>query len=275
MPAGLHYITTDGGSLAVEIVGKETDPLVICSPGMGDFRDAYAPLAKLLVPQGYRVAMVDARGHGDSNAEFARYGDEATADDFLTVADEFSHGSRVILAGASFSAAAATIAAAKQPDRVSKIVLLGPFLRNGMGAVGMWFMPLMFKRPWGPTLWETYAATLWPGLGSEGAKKRAAASKASLTRAGRWSAFQATVAGLDHSVVAPYISRVRAPVLVVMGDKDPDWTKPVEEAEWIASNFSQVDKLIVSGAGHAPMFERPEEVSEKLLSFLKESDVAQ
>ena len=68
---------------------------------------------------------------------------------------------------------------------------------------------------------------------------------------------------------------MRAPVLVVLGAKDPDWTKPVEEAEWIASNFSQVDKLIVSGAGHAPMFERPEEVSEKMLSFLKQSDVAQ
>lgn len=268
MPAGLHYVSTDGGSLAVEITGAETDPLIICSPGMGDTRDAYAPLAKSLVSQGYRVATMDARGHGDSSAEFARYGDEATADDFLTVADEFSHGAQVILAGASFGAAAATIAAAKKPERVGKIILFGPFLRNGMGVVGLWLMPMMFAWPWGPAAWEMYAATLWPGLGAEGTKERAAVSKAHLTRPGRWAAFQATVKGLDHRVVAPYLERVRAPVLVVMGDKDPDWSKPVEEAEWVASNFSQVDTLIVSGAGHAPMFESPEVVAEKVVSFL-------
>jgi pimeloyl-ACP methyl ester carboxylesterase len=270
MPAGLHYVETDGGRLAVEITGKETDPLVICSPGMGDTRDAYEPFAKILVSHGYRVATVDARGHGESSTGFGRYGDEATADDFLTVADEFSHGSRVVLAGASFSAAAATIAAAKQPERVSKIILLGPALRNGMGVVGLWLMPVMFAWPWGPTAWEMFAATLWPGLGSDGAKKRAAASKASLTRPGRWAAFQALVSSLDHRVVAPYVSQVRAQVLVVMGDKDPDWTDPKLEAEWVASNFSQVETLIVPGAGHAPMYERPKEVAEGVLSFLKD-----
>lgn len=270
MPAGLHYITTDGGRLAVEIIGKETDPLVICSPGMGDTRDAYEPFAKILVSHGYRVATVDARGHGESSADFKRYGDEATADDFLTVADEFNHGSRVVLAGASFSAAAATIAAAKQPERISKIILLGPVLRNTMGVVGLWLMPVMFARPWGPAVWEMFAATLWPGLEGDGAKKRAAASKASLTRPGRWAAFQATVAGLDHRVVAPYISSVRASVLVVMGDKDPDFTDPEKEAECVASNFSNAETLIVPGAGHAPMYERPKEVAEKVLSFLED-----
>jgi pimeloyl-ACP methyl ester carboxylesterase len=267
MPAGLHYITTDGGRLAVEIAGKETDPLVICSPGMGDMRDAYQPLARILVSHGYRVATMDVRGHGDSSADFTRYGDEATADDFLKVADELSHGTQVVLAGASFSAAAATIAAAKQPERISKIVLLGPALRNGMGVVGLWLMPVMFAWPWGPAAWEMFAATLWPGLGDDGRKKRAATSRASLTRPGRWAAFQKTVKGLDHRVVEPYIVKVRAQVLVVMGDKDPDYD-PVKEAEWVASNFSGAETLMVPGAGHAPMFESPDVVVEKMVSFL-------
>jgi pimeloyl-ACP methyl ester carboxylesterase len=271
MPSGLQHLPTDGGKLAVEIAGNETDPLVICSPGMGDTRDAYGPLAKALVSHGYRVANMDARGHGDSSVGFKRYGDEATADDFITVADEYSRGAPVILAGASFSAAAATIAAAKQPERISKIILLGPFLRNGMGVPGLWLMTAMFAKPWGPAAWAMYAATLWPGLGPEGTNKRAAASKASLTRPGRWPAFRATMAGLDHRVVAPYISRVKAPVLVVMGDKDPDWSNPAQEAEWVASNFEKVETLIVPGAGHAPMFERPDVVSEKVLNFLKDA----
>jgi pimeloyl-ACP methyl ester carboxylesterase len=270
MPSSLQYLPTDGGKLAVELTSNGTDPLVICSPALGDTRDAYGPLVKALVSCGYRVANMVARGHGDSSVDFNRYGDEATADDFITVADEYSHGAPVILAGASFGAAAAAMAAAKQPDRISKIILLGPFLRNGMGVPGLWLMTAMFAKPWGPAAWTMYAATLWPGLGPEGAKKRAAASKASLTRPGRWPAFRATMAGLDHRVVAPYISRVKAPVLVVMGDKDPDWSNPRQEAEWVASNFKKVEILIVPGAGHAPMFERPEVVSEKVLSFLKD-----
>jgi pimeloyl-ACP methyl ester carboxylesterase len=137
-----------------------------------------------------------------------------------------------------------------------------------MGVVGLWLMPVMFAWPWGPAAWEMFAATLWPGLGTDGTKKRAAASRASLTRPGRWAAFQATIKGLDHRVVAPYISKVRAPVLVVMGDKDPDWTEPLKEADWVASNFSQAETLSVAGAGHAPMFERPEVVAEKMVSFL-------
>jgi pimeloyl-ACP methyl ester carboxylesterase len=75
---------------------------------------------------------------------------------------------------------------------------------------------------------------------------------------------------LDHRVVAPYISQVRAQVLVVMGDKDPDWKDPKLEAEWVASNFSQVETLIVPGAGHAPMFEKPQVVADKVLSFLED-----
>ena len=112
-----------------------------------------------------------------------------------------------------------------------------------------------------------FAATLWPGLGDDGRKKRAAASRASLTRPGRWAAFQKTIKGLDHRVVEPYFSKVRAPVLVVMGDKDPDFD-PVKEAEWVVSKFSGAETLMVPGAGHAPMFESPEVVAEKMVSFL-------
>jgi len=41
-----------------------------------------------------------------------------------------------------------------------------------------------------------------------------------------------------HSVVAPWLGRVQAPVLVVMGDADPDWKDPLVEAAWVASNVT-------------------------------------
>ena len=193
----LIYIDTDGGKLAVEVQGE--GPLIVCSPGLGDTRDAYAPVAAQLVKQGYTVANMDVRGHGDSSTGFKHYGDEATTDDFISIVTKLRRGPAV-LAGASFSAGAATIAAGKRPDLIAGIVLLGPFLRlpsGAMGTVMFHIMPMLFWRPWGPMVWQSYSKTLWPGLGDKAAE-RAAASKTALTRNGRWSAFQSTVSGLDH-----------------------------------------------------------------------------
>lgn len=262
----LQHFETEGGSLAVDVDGS--GPLVICSPGLGDHRDAYAPLAAQLQREGYRVACMDNRGHGDSSTTFSRYGDEATADDFLLLADKLAAGSKVVLAGDSFSAGAATIAAAKKPDTIAGIILNAPFLRNP-NSWGVYVMPLLFWQPWGPALWQMYVKTLWPGLGGEAAGKRAATSRNLLTRPGHWAAFQKTVAGLDHRVVGPWIPQAgQTPALVVMGDKDPDWAKPMEEAEWVASNFEDRKVVRVEGAGHAPMLEGPEVVGKEVLAFL-------
>ena len=259
----IRHIEVDGGRLAFEVAGD--GPLVVCSPGMGDSRDAFAPLASALVANGYRVACLDLRGHGDSSAAFARYGDEATADDLLTVVEALG-GTPAVLAGASLSGGAAVIAAGRRPDLVRGLVLIGPYLRNGMGATGRAILHAALARPWGPAVWRMAAAKLWPGLGA-GARERAAASAASLSRPGRWAAFHKTSAS-DHSVVAPWIARARAPVLVVMGDADPDWKDPLSEARWVASNFADAETITVTGAGHAPMLERPAIVGPALLAFL-------
>ena len=261
----LRNINTASGFLAVNVEGD--GPLVICAHGMGDDRSAYAPFAKQLVASGYTVANMDTRGHGDSSTSFEQYGDLATADDFLTIVKELNIGPAA-LAGCSFSAGSATIAAGKAPELVAGIILLGPFLRNPMGPVGMWFMPLLFKWPWGSTVWSFYAPTLWPGLGAEQGKARAKSSTQLLTRPGRWEAFYKTVCGCDHRVVEPWIGKVKCPALVVMGEKDPDWTDPKVEADWVAGQV-QSTLLMVEGAGHAPMLESAEVVGRSALEFLR------
>ena len=260
----ISHVDTDSGTLAVEAEGL--GPLVICSPGVGDTRDAFAPLAEYLVARGFRVARVDLRGHGDSTAHFGRCGDVATADDFLTVIEALGGGSAV-LAGASFSAAAAVIAAGCRPEQVAGLVLLGYFLHSGTGKAMRRLLQAALVRPWGPSIWRPQAAKLWPGLG-EKAGERAAIKAASLLRPAWCAAFRAT-SGTDHAVVAPWIGRVHAPVLVVMGDADPDWRDPLAEAAWVASNFTSADTVEVPCAGHAPMLERPEVVDPAVSRFLE------
>ena len=127
MAMTISYISVSGGRVCVETEGN--GPLIVCSPAMGDARDAFAPFSSLLAEAGFRVARADLRGPGDSSTDFAAYGDEATAKDLLAVIEKFG-GGPAILAGASMSAAAAVIAAGMEPAKVSGLVLLGPFLRG-------------------------------------------------------------------------------------------------------------------------------------------------
>ena len=272
MAMTISYLDINGRRIAAEVRG--TGPLVICSPGMGDSRDAYSLLADGLVEHGFQVALLDLRGHGDSDTGFPAYGDEATAEDLLAAIDAFGTGP-VYLAGASMSAAAAVIAAGRRPDAVRGLLLFGPFVRNGSGGrAAALALRLMLLRPWGPLVWRFYATSLWKGLGPEAARARAKESVRLLTRKGRWAAFAATAAGADHAVVAPWLPRVTAPSLVVMGEADPDWKDPHAEAEWIAGQLGS-EVLMVPAAGHAPMLEAPGVVTPRVLAFLQEvSDAA-
>ena len=266
----LEYLDIDGGRLAIDLQGPATSQLIICSPALADHRDAYAPLASALVSSGYRVACYDLRGHGDSTAGFKHYGDLATADDLLAIIKKYGNGKPAIIIGASLSGGAAVIAAGREPQLVAGLVLICSFLRNPSdSAIVKGIFNLILKRPLGPMMWKGQCGKLWIGLDDSARNERTTKTMQLLQRPGRWEAFQQTVRGADHSVVKPYISKVSAPVLVVMGDKDPDWSDPIAEAKWIASNFTGAESITVNGAGHAPMLEKPNKVTPTVTSFVQ------
>ncbi|MDD9207166.1 alpha/beta fold hydrolase, partial [Georgenia sp. 10Sc9-8] len=124
-----HMLQRPGGRLAYDCTG--TGPLVIAVPGMGDLRQNYRHLLPYLLREGHRVATMDLRGHGESEATFTEHGDVVTARDVLALADVLSPTEPVTLVGSSMGAAAALWAAAERPDRVRAMVLLGPFARDG------------------------------------------------------------------------------------------------------------------------------------------------
>lgn len=240
---------------------------------MGDVRDAYDPLILPLTEAGFRVVAADLRGHGDSSATFANYGDEATAADLIALIEILDTDS-AILVGASMSGAAAVIAAGRRPDLVRGLVLICPFLRGPENRGGAFLqravLGLALLRPWGPTIWNSYSARLWPGLPET--RQRAARLVALLRRPGRWHAFRATTR-TDHRVVAPWMDKVDCPALVVMGEDDPDWKDPKAEAAWVAravggESGQTAQVMMVPGAGHAPMLERPDVVGPRVADFV-------
>src|SRR5580692_2344116 len=103
-----RYLSRPDGRIGFDVDGD--GPLVVLVPGMGDLRSGYRFLAPALREAGYRVATTDLRGHGDSDATFASYGDVETAGDVTALIEEL--GGPAVIVGNSMGAAAAALVAA-------------------------------------------------------------------------------------------------------------------------------------------------------------------
>ncbi len=259
-----RFLDRPGGRIAYDVAGAGS--LVVCIPGMGDLRSSYRFLAPALEAAGYRVATLDLRGHGDSDATFAEYDDVAAGSDVVALLAELGDGPAVLI-GNSMGAGAAAWAAAEAPDLVAALVLVGPFVRNPAGgrAAALLFR-LALLRPWGPAAWNAWYARLFPGRAPSDLAAHRARIRASLRRPGRWKAFAATT-HTSHAPVEARLGEIAAPTLIVMGDHDPDFGDPRAEAAFIAGRLGAA-VVMVPGAGHYPHAEYPEIVTPAILGFL-------
>ncbi|MGD8320585.1 MAG: alpha/beta hydrolase [Gemmatimonadota bacterium] len=260
-----RYLERPGGRIAYDVTG--TGPLVIGVPGMGDLRSNFRYMVPALAEAGYRVATLDLRGHGDSDATFDAYDDVAAASDVLALIEHL--GGPAVVVGNSMGAGAAAWAAAERPDAVAGLVLAGPFVRNApVGAVALLLFRLALLRPWGAWAWNAYIPKLYPGRPPADLNEHRRRIRESLSRPGHWAAFSST-SHTSHAPVEARLEEVRAPTLVIMGGADPDFADPAAEATWVADRLG-ASVLVVPEAGHYPHAEYPEVVNPRLLSFLKE-----
>jgi pimeloyl-ACP methyl ester carboxylesterase len=257
------YLGVDGGRIAYEVAGD--GPLVVCVPGMGDVRQVFRHTAPALVAAGYRVAVMDLRGHGDSDTTFAAYGDGPAAEDLLALVEHL--GGPAVVLGSSMGAATAVLAAAARPAAITGFVLLGPFVRGGPGGFAALMVKLALAKPWGPAFWKSYYRKFYPGRQPADLAAHIDRIGRAQARPGAWTAFLRT-AFAGHREAAAVVDRVRGvPALVVMGEKDPDWKDPVAEANWIAETLDG-ELLLVPDAGHYPMTEYPETVDPAIVAFV-------
>lgn len=253
------------GRIAYETWGE--GPLVVCVPGMGELRSSYRHNVHALSGAGLRVAAMDLRGHGGSDATFGEYDDVAAATDTIALVEVLG-GGPAVLVGSSMGAGAAVWAAAERPDLVAGLVLVGPFVRDApMNPVMAWAFRLAMSGFWAPAVWHRFQSSLYPRHRPADFVQHRAAIRASMRRPGYAKAFTATTR-TSHGPVEARLSEVRVPVLVVMGTSDPDFRDPGAEADWIVGHLPDAERLLVEGAGHYPHAEVPEIVNPALGEFI-------
>jgi pimeloyl-ACP methyl ester carboxylesterase len=262
-PITVGMLDREGGRIAYDVQG--TGPLVTCAPGMGDIRQTFRYLVPALIDAGYRVATFDLRGHGESDTSFATFDDEAEASDIVALAEHL--GSPTAVIGNSMGSAAGVIANTTHPELVKALVLVGPFVRNPrMNPLAKGLMRAATAAPWAAAAWKAYLPGLYAGRKPSDQAEFALAANTAMRRRGYAAAFSKT-ARLSHAPAEAVLPKVNAPTLVIMGEQDPDFSKPADEANWIGQQL-HAEVVMVPEAGHYPQSQRPDIVNPAIVAFL-------
>jgi pimeloyl-ACP methyl ester carboxylesterase len=268
----ISFLARPSGRIAYEDEGA--GPLAVLVPSLGDVRAEYRFLTPDLVAGGYRVVTVDLRGQGESSTGWGDYSAAAVGSDIVALLRELNAGPAHLI-GTSMGAAGVAWAAAEAPDLVATLVLIGPFVRDVKASLPqraiVWSMVNVgLLRPWGPSIWGTYYNTLYPTEKPADLPSYIDSLKNNLRERGRLEALQALLRS-DRADVEPRLREIRAPSLVVMGSKDPDFASyeggPQGEA-LIVANRVNGSVLLVEDAGHYPHAEMPRKVTPAILDFL-------
>jgi pimeloyl-ACP methyl ester carboxylesterase len=263
-----RFFTTAGGRIAYDDVGS--GPLVVLVPSLGDRRQEYRLFVPLVVAAGFRAVSMDLRGHGESSVGWPEYTNAAIGRDILALVKSLDAGPAIIV-GTSMGAGAAAWAAAEDPAAVRALVLISPFVRDI--PMPQWKRLLVqalvrtaFVGPWGPAAWGMYYASLYKRARPADFAAYQAALVANLKEPGRLAALQGTLRATKADVEAR-LDEVKAPTLIVMGTKDPDFTDP--ELEGLAlARILRGRSVIVENAGHYPHAEVPNATASMVGPFL-------
>lgn len=272
-----RFLQLDGGRIAYDDTAYPASgfdqaagqrPLIVCTPGMGDNRTTFRHLRPLLAEAGYRVVTVDLRGQGESSAVWDDYSVTAVADDIVALLRRLDAGPAALLSN-SYTGASSYIAAARAPELFAALVMTSPFARRHPPMSAL-LRAMQFAAGHLATVWVGYWATLFKTRKPADLAQHRAALKASLREPGRMAAFRGMIESTEEASEAA-APDVQCPVLVVMGELDPDFADPAAEGVLVAGMVRNGRSHVIAGAGHYPQTEYPQETADVLLPFVKDA----
>jgi pimeloyl-ACP methyl ester carboxylesterase len=159
------------------------------------------------------------------------------------------------------------LAPAQRPELVCGLVLAGPFVRDpAVSTPRRLLLRAAMAPPWAAVTWKSYLPKLYAGLRPDDFGEYRDRVVASLRRPGYARAFSLTTR-TSHAPAEALLAQVAVPVLVIMGERDPDFADPAAEAAWIAQRVD-AQVVMVPEAGHYPQSQRPDITTRAVLRFL-------
>jgi len=263
-----------------------TAPVVVLIHGLGDEADSWRHIIPLLNSRGYRVLAVDLPGFGRSVAveKISINSHAAAVLKLIAVVTQTSgqSGKGVFLAGSSMGALVAETAALEKPELTRGLMLIGGSIPGGPSRPSpINLAKLLFSRKW-------YSAYRNDPEGAFGSLRSYYADFDSLPQEDREFLRQRVMARVEsqsqekaffetqNSLVSAYLTsssrftreipKYPGKILLLWGEKDR--VMPLSSAETFKALRSDIELQIISGAGHLPQQERPDETARLMADFM-------
>lgn len=237
------YVEHDGARIwyAVDGVGL---PVLLLHGGLGHSGN-WGYQVPALVHAGYRVVLIDSRGHGRSTRDARPYSYELMASDVLAVMDVVGLDKAAVV-GWSDGACIALILGATTPARIAGVFFFGCNM-DPSGTREFASSPIVDR------------------CFSRHAKDYARLS----VTPDQFPAFCAAV-GLMQKTQPTYsaadLARVRVPVAIVQSEHDEFIRR--EHAAYLAQSIPGAELTILAGVSHFAPLQRPEQFNSAVLAFL-------
>jgi pimeloyl-ACP methyl ester carboxylesterase len=244
LAVGSRYVVHDGARIWYLSLGSGS-PVILLHGGLGHSGN-WGYQVPSLVERGYRVVLIDSRGHGRSTRDQRPFSYELMASDVLAVMDTLNLEA-ACLVGWSDGACIAMILAATVPSRVS----------------GVFF----FACNMDPTGVKPFEAT--PVLDRCFARHTKDYAELSPTP----DCFQELVTDLtlmqrtQPNYTAEDLGRIRVPVTVVQSEND-EFIR-CEHAEYLMRSIPNARYFVLDGVSHFAPLQRPEQFNAAILEFLR------
>lgn len=247
--------------------GEGTSPRVVMLHGATMDGRMFNAQVTALLGNGYRVLVLDQRGHGASQPVGDGFTLAMCAEDVWAVVDALGER-EVVLLGQSMGGYVAQYAYLHQPERVKAMVIIGA---------------TCIAMPY--ALWEVIGLTIsqmifnvWPydnfvKVAAEGTAKRPevqAYAKTAIARVPRETFLQvwpALAQAVDRKGIPGH--KINVPLLMTHGELDDRGTIRARAAGWVAYE-PDVRYVVIPGAGHNANQDNAEFFNAALVAFLNE-----
>jgi 3-oxoadipate enol-lactonase len=244
------------------VEGPPDAPTVVLAGSLGSTLAMWDRQIPVL-SQHFRVVRYDARGHGASPVPAGPYSIDDLADDVVALLDHLDVG-RAHVVGLSIGGMAALRLAAREPDRVDRLVVLcaSAYLTPSQP----WADRAAQVRAQGPGSIAPTVVARWLTEPYKAAHPDDLAALVAMLSAQPWEGYASSCTAIETMDLRADLPLITAPTLVISGADDPSIPTPHQEA--IAAAIPGARLHILDGAAHLASFERADAVNALLLDHL-------
>ena len=238
------YVEHDGARIWYASYGSGP-PVILLHGGLGHSGN-WGYQVPALVRSGYRVVVLDSRGHGRSTRDARPFTYAQLASDVAAVMDTLQLA-KVGLVGWSDGACTALLLAANAPSRVAGVFFFACNM-DPSGVKSMTELPPVVAR----------------------CLRRHAQDYAHLSATpDQWEAFVAAVSLMQQTqpnYAANDLAEIHVPVAIVQSEHDEFIRR--EHAEYLARSIPHAEFVLLHGVSHFAPLQRPEQFNHAMLAFL-------